>query len=324
MRDERLGVFTLANGPPLLLLTAFMVLIAPGAADSEMITFVFEGFIEEIHGAETGVESGDAFSGGYTFESDVEPFCYTKLSPLNNLTCRYLQNRPPFGARVQLPDVVIQTNVDNPEFGIYVRDGGKVSDTDSYFFVSNNNSVEGASIQVEHMGWTLSVSPGHFSNADLPTSLFLDEWTENYLRITTGCYRCGEEGAFTIVGTVTSLARIVTIDIKPSSDINAINPMGQGIVPVAVFGSPTFDVVDVDATTIGFGPDAAPLAHRSGPHFEDLDEDGYGDLLAHFRVQDTGIAVGDTEACFTAGLVDGSEIEGCDIVHTKPERGGGG
>jgi hypothetical protein len=112
----------------------------------------------------------------------------------------------------------------------------------------------------------------------------------------------------------------VEIDIKPWSDPNSINPRSMGTVPVAIFGSDSFDVTDIDVTTLEFGPAGAtprhdltdPLVYAS--HLEDANGDGYMDLVSHFRQKETGLAPGDTEACITGETTGGTPIEGCDSV----------
>jgi hypothetical protein len=44
----------------------------------------------------------------------------------------------------------------------------------------------------------------------------------------------------------------VKIDIEPGSDGNPINPKSRGVIPVAILGSDTFEVADVDVTTLAF------------------------------------------------------------------------
>jgi hypothetical protein len=114
----------------------------------------------------------------------------------------------------------------------------------------------------------------------------------------------------------------VDIDIKPGSELNAINPSLEGDFPVAIVGSDNFDVANADPTTLAFGPSGAPIDHNQGPHFEDLDGDGFMDLMVHFRIDETGIVFGDTITCLSGEAFNGNAFEGCDTVRTVPDMDG--
>jgi len=109
-------------------------------------------------------------------------------------------------------------------------------------------------------------------------------------------------------------SRAIPIDVKPGSDPNAINPKSKGVIPVAVLGSVDFDAVQVDVTTVEFGPAAATPAHDG--HVEDVNADGFSDFVVHFKASNAGIACGDTDANLTGETFSGGPFTGTDAVKT--------
>ena len=125
---------------------------------------------------------------------------------------------------------------------------------------------------------------------------------------------------------ITVLPLPVDIDIKPGSFPNSINTRSMGVVPVAILGSANFDVTQVDVTTLTFGPNSASPDHDLTDldtyfeHLQDVNEDGFLDLVSHYKQKETGIACGDTEATLSGNLLpafSGTPIEGTDSVNPK-------
>ncbi|MBI4200436.1 MAG: hypothetical protein HY535_08205 [Chloroflexi bacterium] len=107
----------------------------------------------------------------------------------------------------------------------------------------------------------------------------------------------------------------VTIDIKPGSFPNSINPRSKGRIPVAILTTDPFDATTVDPTTVLFGPtgtEAAPVQSA----LEDVDGDGDTDMILHFNTQDTGIVCGVTSASLTGETFAGQAIRGSDSINT--------
>ncbi|NQZ98448.1 MAG: choice-of-anchor B family protein [Myxococcales bacterium] len=112
----------------------------------------------------------------------------------------------------------------------------------------------------------------------------------------------------------------VAIDVKPGNPHNFVNTFSPGVVPVAVLGSPSFDVTAVDPDTLRFGPGAAPAWPRRAI-YRDVDADGDVDLFAWYGRRRSGLAQGAEKACLRWQTWDGTPYEGCDAIRTvRPDR----
>jgi hypothetical protein len=108
---------------------------------------------------------------------------------------------------------------------------------------------------------------------------------------------------------------LVSIDIRPRSDANKINPASTKNINVALFSADGFDATTVDPNTLRFGAtgtEAAPI--HIGPR--DVDGDRRRDLVVRFQILDTGIKCGDTSAILTGQTTGGQSIIGSSPITT--------
>jgi len=108
----------------------------------------------------------------------------------------------------------------------------------------------------------------------------------------------------------------VAIDIKPGSEDNPLNVLANGLLPVAVLGSETFDVSQIDQATLslaGAGPEERGKSGNYGA-LEDVNGDGLPDLVVHFPVPDLALQPGDHAAVLTGKMLDGASFVGVDLV----------
>ena len=114
----------------------------------------------------------------------------------------------------------------------------------------------------------------------------------------------------------------VRIDIKPGSSPNCVNLTSEGIVPVAIRGSETFDVTTIDPATIRFmgaKPNQKGKSGRIGS-FEDVNDDGFMDFLVHFITQELEMTSDTTDGTLTGGLLNGASFSGSDSVCVVPKK----
>jgi uncharacterized membrane protein len=106
----------------------------------------------------------------------------------------------------------------------------------------------------------------------------------------------------------------IDVDVAPESDVNNLPASAQSLVAVALLGSERLDVSDVAARTLTFGPGRAEPVHTRGGHLRDANGDGYADLVSHFRVGDSSIGIGTSEACLHGATLLDRPFHGCDEV----------
>jgi hypothetical protein len=112
----------------------------------------------------------------------------------------------------------------------------------------------------------------------------------------------------------------VSIDIKPGSFPNSINPKSSGRIPVAILSTVDFDAPsEVDPLSLTFGRTGDERSRafcNASP--EDVNGDGLLDLVCHFTTQLTGFQTGDTMGVLKGKTVHRTLIEGRDSVRIVP------
>ena len=103
--------------------------------------------------------------------------------------------------------------------------------------------------------------------------------------------------------------RMVNIDIKPGSDLNPINIKSKGTTPVAILSDQFFNAKDVVISSVLLA-DASPRKSS----FEDINNDGFQDLILRFDTQSLQLKATATIVVLTGRLNDNTLIKGSDSV----------
>jgi hypothetical protein len=126
-------------------------------------------------------------------------------------------------------------------------------------------------------------------------------------------------GAFYAVITVNT-AVSVSIDIKPGSIPNSINLNSNGVVPVAILSTSTFDARTVDPLSVTLAGASVKLKGNGTAQaaFQDVNGDGRLDLVAQVGTQALELSSTDTVAIVNGRTFDGTLITGQDYVRIVP------
>ena len=106
----------------------------------------------------------------------------------------------------------------------------------------------------------------------------------------------------------------VTIDVKPWSTSNVVDPGSTRLVAVALFSSADFDALQTDLMTIRLNPGEARARNY---RVSDVDADGIPDLMAWFRSRELQLACGQTELGLEGRTHAGQAFMGSDFVTNR-------
>jgi uncharacterized protein with PIN domain len=180
---------------------------------------------------------------------------------------------------------------------------------------SNGFVINGIDL-FDEAGWSVS-SAGDVNDDGIDDVIIGAYWADP-----NGIMNAGE--SYVVFGRADAVP-MISIDIKPGNKRNAINPRAKGGIWVAILSntgpeSPFDPSSQVDIPTVEFGPDGAKANRHK---VKDINKDGLGDLLLRFKIPETGIACGDTEATLTGETFEDQRFTGTDSIKTvgcKPKK----
>ena len=127
--------------------------------------------------------------------------------------------------------------------------------------------------------------------------------------------------ALVLSDAVTPTGVHVEIDIRPGSECNPVNPKSNGVLPVGILSSDTFDATQADPSTVFL--EGAPIASPSQQgrflvSEEDVNGDGWTDLVVKFDAELLDIAVPTGTALLVGVTFDGQAFWGEDTIRVVP------
>ncbi len=112
----------------------------------------------------------------------------------------------------------------------------------------------------------------------------------------------------------------INIEVRPGSNgLGTLNPKSKGKIPVALLGDAKFNPLTVDTSTLTFGAlgneNSLGNCVSSG---EDVNNDGYLDLICLFENQAAGFQYGDTEGTVKGKTKNGRMFQGTGVLKVVP------
>ncbi len=109
--------------------------------------------------------------------------------------------------------------------------------------------------------------------------------------------------------------------IKPGTYPNTINLGSNGVVPVAIFGSATFDVHQINPASTTLANASIKLKGNGQPNisYSDVNGDGFTDATIQFLTDALQLTSSSVNAVVGGFLLGGQDFKGLDSVVIVPQ-----
>jgi hypothetical protein len=290
---------------------------------ADPVTFRFSGVLDVVSDVPSGpvlggqFNVGDTFSGSFTFDDSAvgEEGSYYYNTPPNGLLVTI--NNLDFSSDPN--NVQAYVNVENDETNLF----GEIWDRFGYEVRESVIFPVPTGFHTSIRIYLFDSSATAFNSHSLPTDLTLAAWESATMGIFSEIGPTAPD-SYVISGNILTIeldaGLDVEIDIKPGSDPNCININGHGVIPVAILGSDVLDVSMVDQSTLSFGGLEVRLRGNRGPlcGLDDVNLDGYYDLVCHFEDNTSNWSPGVGEATLSGELLDDTPLEGTGSICVVP------
>ena len=115
----------------------------------------------------------------------------------------------------------------------------------------------------------------------------------------------------------------ISIDVKPRNKRKTarIKLWKKDRVKVAILGSKSFNVADVDTSSLRFGAKGDEKTLRKCKRrLKDVNRDGHKDLVCKFNLKDTGFKADTSKAVLSGYTKGGAVFHGSDNVEVKESK----
>ncbi|WP_041170390.1 thrombospondin type 3 repeat-containing protein [Vibrio sp. EJY3] len=231
----------------------------------------------------------------------------------STLTCGSVSVRPLFG--------ILEVAMDTSEtFKVTVTEGAALKVVDNQqgevtLLVSPDSATPitatvGSDIELELVG---------------ESAVIVEKYGEEQYEITNSATSIGTVTA-TVDGQVYDLkpgdkGYPVLIDIKPGSEDNSINLGSNGVVPVVILSSVSFDATSIDPLSVTLANAAAKLKGKGTPQYSliDINDDGLTDMEVMIETSALELTSESQTATLNASTSSGMQLIGMDTVQIVRE-----